>query len=122
MVWGHQIEYLEGLQESLGITPKALLTRPELHELGGEIYTAFNTLSSSRGYGMSGPLALTIESMFAYCQMFYIDQVDERASFVNFMQRLDAAYLAAKAEQADNPSGSAVVDQEVPLDNPSPKG
>lgn len=122
MVWGHQIEYLEGLEEKLGITPKALLNRPEPHQLGGRLYSGFNALSSSRGYGMGGPLAITIEAIFAYCQMFEIGSPDERLTFLRAVQRLDAAYLAAVAARADNPTGAAVVDQGIPLDNPASKG
>ena len=122
MVWGHQIEYLEELEAKFGITPKALLTRPELHQLGGQLYDGFNSLSSSRGYGMGGPLAITIEAVFAYCQMFGIDTPDDRLTFLRTVQRLDAAYLAAVAERADNPTATAVVDQGIPLDNPPSKG
>ena len=63
MQWGHQIEYLERVRDDMGIMPKGLATRPEAHALGQEIYQAFNTLSSSRSYGMSGPLPISITDM-----------------------------------------------------------
>lgn len=102
--------------------PKALLERPELHELGGEIYEGFSALSSSRGYGMGGPLAITIEAIYAYCQMFQICDLESRAGFLHAVQRLDATYLAAVAERNDKPTAAAVVDQGIPLDNPVSKG
>jgi hypothetical protein len=121
VVWGHQVAWLESLQQQHGITPKALLERPEVHDLGGETLDAFYTLSSSRAYGMGGPLAVSIEAMFAYCQMFGVESLDDRTDFLHTMQRLDKAYLAAVAEREDKKTDTAVVDQGIPMDNP-PKG
>lgn len=121
-MWGHQTEYLEGLQEKLGVIPKALRERPTVHELGDELYGGFNALSSSRSYGMGGPLAVTIEAIYAYCQMFEISDLDDRVAFLHAVQRLDSVYLAEVAKRTDNPSGSAVVNQDIPLDNPEIKG
>jgi hypothetical protein len=116
-MWGHQVESLEAFAESSGITPKALLNRPEPHELGGLWFEAFNVLSSSRSFGMSGPLPIAISEMWAYQQMFGMVDEDERASFVRAMQRLDGAYLAAYAERADRSSGSVVADEPIPPEN-----
>lgn len=105
----------------MGIMPKGLASRPEMHDLGGQLMQAFNVLSSSRQYGMNGPLPITISDIAAYCQLFAITVTDERADFLATMQRLDGAYLASVAKANDKGTVSAVVATSAAPDNP-PKG
>jgi hypothetical protein len=117
MQWGHQIEYLESIREDMGIMPLGLANRPEEHELGGEIYQAFNTLSSSRSYGMSGPLPISITDMASYCQLFEVVSLDERAAFIRQIQRLDHKYLEIVAARNDTNTKGEVVNDGPALDN-----
>lgn len=110
MTWGPRKDYLERVQEDMGFTPPALLARPEQHELGGDLYEAFNTLSSSRQYGMNGPLPVSIGEMMLWCWGMGIDNVDERAAFIRTMQKLDKTYLAEVARQSDTATKSEVVE------------
>jgi len=105
----------------MGIMPKGLASRPEMHDLGGQLMQAFNVLSSSRQYGMNGPLAITISDIAAYCQLFEIRSTDERADFLATIQRLDGAYLASVAKANDKETKTEVVSGSLGADNP-PKG
>jgi len=80
-----------------------------VHELGEELFEAFNRLSSSRGYGMGGALPVTIESMAAYCHLFEITDLDERAQFIRVIQQLDHTYIEYQHNQSASGSKSEVV-------------
>ena len=117
MTWGHQLGYLEGLRDDLGVMPRALADRPEQHDLGGDLFRAFNTLSSSRHYGMGGPLPISISEMAAFCQLFDISAVDDRETFVATMQRLDSVYLTEVSKRNATTTTNALAAGPVTNDN-----
>lgn len=93
----------------MGVLPFALANQPELEELGQLYYQAFNVLSSSRTYGMSGALPITIEAIGYYCILFEFEDLDERADMIRFVQRLDGVYLAEMAKRHDKETNVDVV-------------
>lgn len=106
----------------MGILPLGLANRPEEHQLGHHLMQAFNVLSSSRQYGMSGPQPISLAEMYSYCKMFALADVDERENFVATMQRLDATYMADISKRfAATKTSSVVVDSSAAPDN-SAKG
>lgn len=118
MTWGHEIEYLEKIREDMGIMPKGLANMPERHELGEFLFTAFNTLSSSRHYNDGSPLPISITEMWAYCGLASLDDADERLSFVRAIQKMDNAYLTVVAKRNAKTTESKVVNNEQAPDNP----
>lgn len=92
------------------MTPKALLNKPQPHDLGLDLKEAFDTLSSSRQHGgMGDPLPIAVSEMLMWCMGFEITSLDDRAAFIRTMQKLDAAYLAAVAERRDKHAKTVVV-------------
>lgn len=107
MTWGQQLQTLEEFEEKTGITPKGLASRPEVQAESYFYLDVFETLSASRGVGMGGPLPITLADVWAYCQLFEITDLEERAKLLRFLQELDQTYLAKSAETATN--GMSVV-------------
>ena len=101
----------------MGVLPFALANQPELDELGLLYYQAFNVLSSSRTYGMSGALPITIGEITAYLWAFEFTDLDDRADMIVFVQRLDGAYLAEMAKRHDTETNVDVVDDSGLADN-----
>lgn len=54
---------------------------------------AFNILSASRPVTMNGPGPIPLSEVYAYCQMFGIDDPDERHDLVMLLQAADAGWL-----------------------------
>ena len=119
MQWGSQLEYLERLREDMGIMPRGLANRPEIHELGGGLQKAFNTLSSCRQFGMGGPLPISITEMLSYCLLFRVEEDEERETFVALVQRLDGVYMEEMAKRSANASKSDLGGNTSMLDNPA---
>lgn len=61
---------------------------------------AFNILSASRPVTMNGPGPIPLSEVFAYCQMFGIDDPDERQELVMMLQAADAGYLEKAREKS----------------------
>lgn len=70
--------------------PPALETEPELWAENFDYLQAFYDLSRSRQIGMGGPMAIAINEIEAYCQMFKVDDVRE---FFQRIRAADSAYL-----------------------------
>lgn len=62
-----------------------------------EYIKAFNTLSSTRQYGM-GPNPITLTEILAYLTIW---DVDDRDEFIHHMLAMDSAFLDAKARKAE---------------------
>lgn len=104
----------------MGIMPLGLANRPEMHELGHDVFQAFNVLSSSRQIGMNGPQPITLGEMMSFCFGFGITDLDEREQFVAAVQKLDGAYMK-RSMPTDTKTKSEVVTPPRAADN-SAKG
>lgn len=80
--------------------PHALRVRPSLPANLLILYQDFDLLSASRGYGMDGPLPLTMQDLAAFLQMFPKESEEARGRWVRIMKRLDAFVLTRMRERA----------------------
>lgn len=79
------------------MTPKALENKPPYYGWMREYLQAFNTLSSTRQYGM-GPNPITLTEILAYLQIW---GTDDRVEFIAYILKMDSAFLDAKARKAE---------------------
>jgi hypothetical protein len=89
----------------MGMKPKALASRPELKPQLSYYYAAYNRLSRSRDASMAGPLPIKVSEILAYCTLFEIRHVEERAQLFDHIANLDDAYLdhLANRSKVDKP-------------------
>jgi hypothetical protein len=76
-----------------------LQSRPKLDQRQVYYYNAYQQMSRSRSAGMGGALPIPVTEILAYCELFYIAQLDERERIFRYVNRLDDAYLAHVAEK-----------------------
>lgn len=95
----------------MGVTPKALLSRPSLDERLGYYYSVYNRISRSRDVSMAGALPLKVSEISAYCELFKIHSLIERERLFDCVTTLDDAYLeyaakrqSSQTDQAKKPS------------------
>lgn len=81
------------MEEKTGITPRALQDRPALMPELSHYLEVFWELSNSRQHGMNGPQPISLTEIWAYCQMFGWDTIEERTQLVHFIQQMDSAYF-----------------------------
>jgi hypothetical protein len=89
------------MQMQLGFAPEALQRRPPLDAPLRWYLEAFYDLSRGRQITMGGAGPIPLSEILAYMQMFEITDLDERASFLRTMGRLDAVYLEAQHKKAE---------------------
>jgi hypothetical protein len=92
------------VRDTMGVTPKAFDSMVELDERQNYYYDIFTEVSQGRGSGMNGPLPITFESMLAYCVLYEIDDIEQRALVVKHIRSLDNEYLAFAAKQRESAS------------------
>ena len=88
----------------MGVEVAALASRPELDMRQAYYYNAYQSMSRSRNAGMGGALPIPVSEILAYCELFYIAQLDERARLFRYVNRLDGAYLNWAAERSKSNS------------------
>lgn len=89
----------------MGITPKALLSRPALDQRQLFYYSIFTEISGDRGRTDMAPLPLTTFDIKAYCEFYGIDDLEQRASIALQVKAMDRAYLEkAASKRNDNTS------------------
>ena len=106
MQHGKNLEWYEQA-EAEGERVKPLENKPELYSDLKLDFDAFNILSTSRPVGFSYG-AIPISEILAYCNMFGIDDYEERKEFIKRIKILDRAYLNfhnKKSKQANKKTG-----------------
>ena len=93
MEWGDKIEFLKGVYEQTGQTPKALLNRPSLSQFEQPYYEAFQKLSSSRAWTMAGPAPIPFSEIVTYLKFEGITDKDEQDEYVAMIREIDTAFL-----------------------------
>lgn len=99
MQWGAEVNVLEEIRASTGITPLALQSRPQVPLSGRDYINAFFTLSAARQHSMSGMQAIQMAETLAYLQLAGVDGVAQRMRYVRLLQRMDGVYLRHIAEK-----------------------
>lgn len=84
----------------MGVTPQALLTRPSLDLRQVFYYNVYQEVTRSRNAGAGGALPIPVTEILAYCELFYIAQLEERTRLFRYINRLDDAYLDHVAEKS----------------------
>lgn len=79
--------------------PAPLLSRPRLQREDLKYLKAYRTCDNSRQAGASGPCAIPLSEVSAYCDLAGIDTQRERLRVTELVQRLDALYLEAWADK-----------------------
>jgi hypothetical protein len=96
------------IQESTGITPKALENRPFLEPSLYIYVTSFYDLSASRSYaGMGSALPIAISEILAYCNFYGFDDPEFRQSFYKYIRAMDNAQLATINKESDTDAKTA---------------
>lgn len=88
------------MQEKHGITPAALLSRPQLARDLVHYYNAFNILDGRRGGNMAGEQPIKISEMVAYLSASGEDCVESRMKFIRLMSSMDNVTLKHKRDKA----------------------
>ena len=86
-----------------GITPPALLNKPELDTAEQWLYLHFVALSRDRRHSESGPLPITIQEIYTFCQIYNEPFLE---SSVRAIQTLDDHYLLKAQEKIKRATSS----------------
>lgn len=105
MTWGKQMDFLLQMEEELGEPPQALKDRPILEAHLRYYQRVFVELSDDRLYSSMGtPMMIPVSAFQAYCELFYIDSLQEREAIYRTVRTLDRAYvkeLSKASEKTD---------------------
>ncbi|WP_298983488.1 hypothetical protein [uncultured Roseibium sp.] len=83
------------MAQKTGKVPPALKRKPELFEDLRLVWEAFKTLSPARQYYNGAPQPIPLSEILAYCQMFEINDLEERREFAEFIIEMDTVFIAA---------------------------
>lgn len=67
--------------------------RPVLDSYEYYLYSFYQDLSASRSASMAGPLPIPVSEILAYCELFKIQTIHERAQVFRSVTSLDNVYL-----------------------------
>lgn len=67
-------------------------------------YNVYQSLTGSRNASMAGALPIPVTAIQAYCEFFYIVQLDERERIFRYVNCLDNTYLSIAAERSKSNS------------------
>lgn len=81
------------------MTPQALRNRPELDLVQASYFNAFQKISSSRNFSMSGALPIPISQIESYCNLYKIHDVEIIEVLHDRISFLDGVYLAHVAKE-----------------------
>lgn len=74
-------------------TPVApLIDKPQLDEIEQYYWRVFSELSATRATNF-GVTAISISEIFAYCQLFYIEDISERSDLIYIITKMDSEFL-----------------------------
>lgn len=90
--WGHELATLQEIKQSTGVTPRALLDKPELSQYESYCYDFYQTLSRSRNY-FYGPQPISISEVTALLKLHDLYDYSERLWLLSLVQELDTAFI-----------------------------
>lgn len=88
----------------MGFTPKSLLSRPTLDTHQAYHYSIYQDISGSRAISPAGAMPIPVTEILAYCDLFKIDTLHERAQIFRYVTQMDSAYLAHVASKTSKPT------------------
>lgn len=91
---------LAEMQETMGVTPQGLASRPPVMDEDLPYLSGFRALSRCRVQGQYGPRAITMVDIQAYLLLTHEEGVEERLKFLRIVQDMDGVYLDHAANQA----------------------
>ncbi len=80
--------------------PPALRNRPQLDTRQIYFYNAYQEISGSRNFSMSGPLPIPVSEILAYCTLYKIHNVEKIEMLKRRITFLDGVYLTHVAEKS----------------------
>jgi hypothetical protein len=92
------------VQESTGVTPSALLSKPTLASRWTYVYGIFRSLSRSRQYTAGGPAGIPFSEFYAYTLLFDITALHGRQLWEDLLT-IDGIWLDLKAKQNEAKRG-----------------
>jgi len=99
------------VQEDTGITPRALLDRPEVEDGSAFWWVAWSRLNRSRQWSQGEPQSITVSECFALCAGMGWNDPDTRETLLDIVQELDEVFIAhvlqkqkAKLDKAGKPA------------------
>lgn len=81
------------MEAETGRTPPALANRVNPDPRFRMFWSAFWSLSGSRGASMGGAMPIPVSEVLAYCNLICLRDVGLRMSVLRIVQALDAVYL-----------------------------
>lgn len=90
MEWGAREEFLIGISESEPAAP--LLEKPVLDDIEKYYWRVFHDLTSSRPVSF-GAGAVPISEILAYCQLYGVNNINERSDLVYIMAEMDGELI-----------------------------
>ncbi len=88
----------------MGVAPQALQNRPTLDNRQRYYYKIYQDLSGSRGTSMVGALPIPVAQILAYCELFKIHPLHERAQIFQYVQQMDSVFLTHVAKKHAKPA------------------
>ena len=76
------------MEQETGVTPPALVDKPELLPGGRSILQAYDVLDQSRLHSEIGPQAIQVAEILAYIEIARIDAVEDRLLFMSTIKKL----------------------------------
>ena len=94
------------MKEEQGVTPPALVDRPELTVFQTWLVNEFGRLSRDRRYTESGPMPLHTGAIKQYYDAFSLEPLDFE-TFYDWMTRIDGIWLDQVAERRKKEQAAA---------------
>jgi hypothetical protein len=88
------------MKEKQGITPQALLNRPDLPIELVPTYNAFTILNYARGGNMAGQQPIKVSEVAAYLALIGETCREQRARTLRLISEMDSTYMAHQAKKA----------------------
>lgn len=105
MEWGPREKFLLDIS---GETPAApLLEKPSLDEIEQYYWRVFQELSASRAARLAVGF-IPVSEIFAYCQMFGIEDQNDRSDLLYIIGEMDGAYVEYMNEKSAGRMGAGV--------------
>lgn len=96
--WGSQLKFLQEMERSTGVTPRALADRPLIRSHLAWYIESFYELSAGRDIGEYVP-PLSAEEMLAYCQLVGLPDCRQRVRLFEVVRQLDLVYCQIQNEK-----------------------
>lgn len=103
--WGAELPTLLAIQESTGVTPKALETKVDLRPDCAGYYEAFSILSLTRRYNQAGVQPLQMSEITTYLNEVQLRST-EREVYLHLILKMDAEFMRTTFEKKLPESGT----------------